>query len=307
MATRRDFLISAAAVGLSPIAVSGALGPASAADGKMVLCMHTNTSAAAGYRRALEGWAKAGIKNVELNAALVDDFLKTDTLEGARKVLTDNGLTAVHGAVGVGGLLEPNPDRATSIEALKRRLEMFASLGLKKVYTTSAGTQKLTIDAYKIVADNMRGVGETAKPFNMIVSVEFVRRSPYMSTLLTALKVTREAAHPNFGLMFDFYHFWSGLNKLEDMDQIRQGEIQHVHFQDVPDMPRELLDNNSRFIPGDGVSPLNAMLRKLADKGYAGPLSVELFLPKFQKGNPYEIAREIRQKCETVMSKAGVL
>ena len=309
MATRRDFLIGAGAVGLSPIAVSSAPGPASAAAaaGKMVLCMHTNTSVAAGYRGALEGWAKAGIKNVELNATLVDEFLKTDTLDGARKVLTDNGLTAVHGGVSVDGLLEPNSDRARSIENLKRRLEMFASLGVKKVYTTSGGMQKLTIDDYKVVADNMRGVGETAKPFNMIVSVEFVRTSPYMSTLLTALKVTREAAHPNFGLMFDFYHFWSGLNKLEDMDQIRQGEIQHVHFQDVPDMPRELLDNNSRFIPGDGVSPLNAMLRKLADKGYAGPLSVELFLPKFQKGNPYEIAREIRQKCETVMSKAGVL
>ena len=307
MATRRDFLIGAGAVGLSPIAISSAPGPASAAAGKMVLCMHTNTSVGAGYRGALEGWAKAGIKNVELNATLVDEFLKTDTLDGARKVLTDNGLTAVHGGVSVDGLLEPNSDRARSIENLKRRLEMFASLGLKKVYTTSGGMQKLTIDDYKFVADNMRGVGETAKPFNMIVSVEFVRTSPYMSTLLTALKVTREAAHPNFGLMFDFYHFWSGLNKLEDMDQIRQGEIQHVHFQDVPDMPRELLDNNSRFIPGDGVSPLNAMLRKLADKGYAGLLSVELFLPKFQQGNPYEIAREIRQKCETVMSKAGVL
>jgi 4-hydroxyphenylpyruvate dioxygenase len=309
MATRRDFLIGAGAVGLSPIAVSSAPGPASAAAaaGKMVLCMHTNTSVAAGYRGALEGWAKAGIKNVELNATLVDEFLKTDTLDGARKVLTDNGLTAVHGGVSVDGLLEPNSDRARSIENLKRRLEMFASFGVKKVYTTSGGMQKITIEDYKVVADNMRGVGETAKPFNMIVSVEFVRTSPYMSTLLTALKVTREAAHPNFGLMFDFYHFWSGLNKLEDMDQIRQGEIQHVHFQDVPDMPRELLDNNTRIIPGDGVSPINAMLRKLADKGYAGPLSVELFLPKFQKGNPYEIAREIRQKCETVMSKAGVL
>jgi hypothetical protein len=30
----------------------------------------------------------------------------------------------------------------------------------------------------------------------------------------------------------------------------------HVHFQDVPDMPRELLDNTTRIIPGDGVSPL---------------------------------------------------
>ena len=153
-------------------------------------CVHTNTSAAAGFRGPLEGWAKAGIKYVELNAAL---------------------------------------------------------------------------------------------------------------------KVTREAAHPNFGILFDCYHFWSGLNKLEDMDQIRPGEIQHVHFQGVPDMPRELLDNESRFIPGDGVSPLNAMLRRPADKGYAGPLSVGLFLPKFEPGNPYEIAREIREKCEAAMSKAGIL
>ena len=273
----------------------------------MVLCMHSNTSAGAGYRRALDGWAKAGIKNVELNALFVDEFLKTDTIDGARKVLTDNGLTVVHGAVSVDGLLEPNADHAAAIETLKRRLALFASLGLKKVYTTSGGTRKLAIDDYKIVADNMRSVGETARAFDMFVSVEFVRASLYMSTLLTALKVTREAAHPNFGVMFDFYHFWSGLNKLEDMDQIRPGEIQHVHFQDVPDMPRELLDNNTRIIPGDGVSPINTMLRKLAEKGYAGPLSVELFLPRFQQGDPYEIAREIRQKCEAVMNRAGVL
>jgi 2-keto-myo-inositol isomerase len=278
-----------------------------AADGKMTLCLHTNTSSGAGYRGALEGWAKAGIKNVELNAALVDDFIKTDTLAGARKVLDDNGLTAVHGAVGVSGLLEPNPNHAAAIDNLKKRLEMFAFLGVKKVYTTTNGGQKLTADEYSVVAEHMRAVGDTAKAFNMMFSVEFVRASPYMSTLLTALKVTREAAHPNFGVMFDFYHFWSGFNRLEDMDQIRPGEIQHVHFQDVPDMPRELLDNNSRFIPGDGVSPIVPMLQKLAQKGYSGPLSVELFLPRFRDGNPYEIALEIRQKCEAVMSRAQVL
>ena len=93
---------------------------------------------------------------------------------------------------------------------------------------------------------------------------------------------------------------------LEDLDLIRPGEIGHVHFQDVPDMPRELLDNTTRIIPGDGVSPLNRILRKLSDKGYAGPLSVELFLPKFQQGDPYEVAREIRQKAERVMHDARV-
>jgi len=307
MATRRNVLIGAAAVGLSSLSLLDPFQKTSAAERKMVLCMHTNTSAAAGYRRALEGWAKAGIRNVELNALVVEEFLKTDTLEGARKVLSDNGLTAVHGAVAVDGLLEPGADQAGAIEKLKPRLEMFGSLGLNKVYTTSAGTRKLAIDEYKLVAENMRRVGEAAKSSNMRMSIEFVRASPYMSTLLTALKVTREAAHPNFGVMFDFYHFWSGLNRLEDMDQIRQGEIQHVHFQDVPDVPRELLDNNSRIIPGDGIAPVDAMLRKLASKGYAGPLSVELFLPQFQTGDPYEVAREIRQKCEAVMRKAAVL
>jgi 2-keto-myo-inositol isomerase len=141
----------------------------------------------------------------------------------------------------------------------------------------------------------------------MMFSVEFVRTSPYMSTLLTALKLTREAAHPNFGVMFDFYHFWSGHNRLEDMDQIRQVEINHVHFQDVPDMPREMLDATTRFIPGDGVSPIDAMLRKLAEKGYDGALSVELFLPRFADGDPFEVAREIKSKCEGVMQRAKVL
>ena len=72
-------------------------------------------------------------------------------------------------------------------------------------------------------------------------------------------------------------------------------------------MPRELLDNTTRIIPGDGISPLTTILRKLSDKGYAGPLSVELFLPKFQQGDPYEVAQEIRRKSEAVMRAARVL
>ena len=71
-------------------------------------------------------------------------------------------------------------------------------------------------------------------------------------------------------------------------------------------MPRELLDNTSRFIPGAGVSPLTAMLRTLEDQ-YAGPLSVGLFLPTLREADPYETAREIRRTCEAVMRTAAVL
>ena len=299
-------MLSRRVILLTPVALMAARA-ASAVSGKMTLAMHQNTSAGAGYRKSLEDWSRAGIKNVEITNTMLDDFLKTDSLAAARRVLDDLGLTLVHGATGVVGLWEPNPNRSASLESLKKRCEMFAALGLSHVYASTATTQKVALDDYKTGVDNMREAGEVAKQFNMSLRIEFLRTSSFISTLTTLLKMTREAAHPNVAPMLDCYHFWSGLNKLEDLDLLRPGEIGHVHFQDVPDMPRELLDNTTRIIPGDGVSPLIRILRKLADKGYAGPLSVELFLPKFQQGDPFEVAREIRQKAESVMRQARVM
>jgi sugar phosphate isomerase/epimerase len=93
----------------------------------------------------------------------------------------------------------------------------------------------------------------------MSLRIEFLRNSTFISTLPTILKVTRAAAHPNIAPMLDCYHFWSGLSKLEDLDMILPGEIGHVHFQDVPDIPRELLDFNANYsrrwnLPADSNS-----------------------------------------------------
>jgi sugar phosphate isomerase/epimerase len=59
-------------------------------------------------------------------------------------------------------------------------------------------------------------------------------------------------------------------------------------------------------LPGDGISPLERILRKLSEKEYSGSLSVELFLPQFQQADPYELARRIRERAEPLMRRAGV-
>ena len=50
----------------------------------MSIALHQFTSARAGYRKSLEGWAKAGIYDVEPAAPSLDDYLKIDTLAGAK-------------------------------------------------------------------------------------------------------------------------------------------------------------------------------------------------------------------------------
>lgn len=298
MLSRRDILMTSAAL-LST--------RTSDAAGRMTLALHQNTSARMGFRPSLEGWAKAGITHVEITNALLDEFLKTDSLAAAKRLIGDLGLKVVSGACGVGGLLEPNPERAKAVDQFKQRCEMWASLGLTHIYSTTATTIKPTADDYKAAAGHAREVAEVAAQHKLTAMFEFVRTSSFASTLTSLLSITRAAAQPNLGPLFDCYHFWSGLNRLEDLETVRPGEIKHVHFQDVPDMPREMLDTTTRVAPGDGVTPLVAILRKLSEKGYAGSLSVELFLPKYQQGDPFEVAREIKTKGEAVMRKAKVL
>jgi 2-keto-myo-inositol isomerase len=297
MVSRRTMLLAP----LTPLAISVMR------SGGMTLAIHQNTSAGAGFRKSLEGWARAGIKNVEITAQLLDDFLKTDSLAAAGRVLTDNGLTPVSCACGVNNLWEPNPNHAAAIDNLKKRCEMLATLGLKRFYAPVTATTKFTQDDFSAGVANMRKVGDVAKQFDMTGMAEFTRASTFIATLGTMVRMIHDAAHPQMRMLFDCYHFWSGQSKFEDLELVKPGDIGHVHFQDVPDVPRELLDQTTRVIPGDGVTPLVKILRKLADKGYAGPLSVELFLPKFQQGDPYEIARDIRTKAEAVMRQARVI
>jgi sugar phosphate isomerase/epimerase len=118
---------------LTSVAMTGTPAVLPAARKAMMLAMHQTTSAGAGYRKSLEGWSRAGIKYVELSNVLLDEFLKTEDLTAARRVLTDLGLIPVQGATGVTGLWEPNPNRNASIEKLKNRCETYATLGLRNL------------------------------------------------------------------------------------------------------------------------------------------------------------------------------
>ncbi len=271
----------------------------------MHLCIHQTTSAAAGYRKSLEGYAKAGIRYVEAIPAHVDEFVKQEGMPAARRLLADLGIKAASSG-GVRGLAEPNPKRAEAIEQLKARVAICAELGVDRMVCPCGTTEKYTLDDYKRGVENLREAGDIAKPHGVALMLEFMRGSTFIGTLPTALDMTRRAAHPFVKPMFDFYHFWAGLSRFEDIELIREGEIHHVHFQDVPNIPREMLDNGTRDVPGDGVCPLEKILRALDRKGYRGPISVELFYPQLQKGDPYEVASRIRRQSDPIMRRAGV-
>jgi 2-keto-myo-inositol isomerase len=270
------------------------------------LAMHQNTSRAAGFRGSLEGWKRAGIRYVELSDVLLDQFLARDTLAAATKLLGDLGLTPLSAGAVLPDVWIRGPDRVASLEILRRRCEQFVALGLDKFYCPSITNRPVTRADFDATPACIREVGDIAQGFGLTAMIEFARTSTHLSTLASTLQVIRAAGHPAVKPMLDFFHFYSGLSKLEELDLLKPGELAHVHFQDTAAGPRELVDNDSRLIPGDGVAPIARILRTIVAKGYAGALSVELFRSEFVDGDPQQVADRIRRKCDAAIRSASL-
>ena len=267
----------------------------------IVVCMHETTSERFDFRTAMEGYAKAGIRAVEPSLVKVREFAQKESAAAARRLLDDLGLKAMSSSNQV-GLPEPGDARARSLEDLKWKCELAQAIGCDRIVAPSAGTGQYTEDDYKRGADNLREAADIARPFGVSIMLEFTRTSRFAASLPTALRLVREAKHSNVRLMMDTYHFWAGISKFEDLDLLRDGELHHLHFEDVPaDPPREILGQPNRVFPGEGIAPLARIVEALKRKHYAGAASLEMFNPAIQAMDPYQVAVRARAAIEPLI------
>ena len=305
---RREFLALAAVPLLLPPRAAFAQASASKVPppprlgSRLTVCMHQASSERFDFRAAMEGYAKAGVRYVEPNLLKVQEFAKKEGGPmAAKRLLDDLGLLPASSSNQL-FLMEPGEQRLKSIEELKWKVEMIQAIGADRIVTPSAGTGNYTEDDYKRGVDNMREAAEIAKPFGVTLMLEFARTSRFAGSLPTALKLVRETNHPNYRVMLDTYHFWGGISKFEDLAQLRDGELHHLHFEDVPaDPPREIQGQPHRAFPGEGIAPLRRIVEALKAKKYAGAVSFETFNPQVQATDPYQVAMRVRAAIEPLI------
>jgi len=269
--------------------------------------MHEASSERFDFPTAMQGYAKAGVRAVEPNLMKVREFTQKpgESPASAKRVLDDLGLKPVSSSNQL-GLPEPGQNRQRSLDDLKWKVELASQIGADRIVCPSAGAGMYTEDDFKMGADNMREAGEIAKQAGVTCMLEFARTSRFAGSLPTALMIVRNANHPNVRVMMDTYHFWGGISKFEDLDLLRDGELYHLHFEDVPDMPpREIQGQPDRAIPGEGIAPLKRILEVLQRKKYSGPLSFESFKPAHTAMDPYELATKVRAPVEPIIKSVG--
>ena len=118
--------------------------------------------------------------------------------------------------------------------------------------------------------------------------------------------VAIESGHPQACILPDVYHIFKGGSDFEGLNLLSGPAIQVLHMNDYPGQPsRAEMKDADRVYPGDGVAPLQAILRGLRAKGEPVVLSLELFNPGYWKQDATVVATTGLAKMQAAVAQLG--
>jgi 4-hydroxyphenylpyruvate dioxygenase len=139
------------------------------------------------------------------------------------------------------------------------------------------GPEQVTAGSLDPIARALVDLAEATEGLDVDIAVEF-NASPVVKSLPSAVRVAEKADHPRVGVLFDTAHYHVTPTKLEDVNADSVRWIKHVHINDMPGIPTDLVHRDfDRVLPGEGILDLPGIISALERNGYEGYFAIELF------------------------------
>jgi sugar phosphate isomerase/epimerase len=130
---------------------------------------------------------------------------------------------------------------------------------------------------------------------------------PFVWTLPETVKLCTESG-PNVGVTLDAWHWYHSGGTVADIVATPASRIVHVHVSDAKQMPPEEVQDNMRWLPGEGIIDLVGFFKALKQIGYVGGVAPETIGPRIPDTMPPEESARLALEATTaVMKKAGAL
>lgn len=271
----------------------------------MIACYNGATSRPYPLEDDLAAASAAGFHMVELWAEKFDKFFDSHSLGDLKQMLDDYGLAVA--AIDLVALDYSSPQNVETAAARARYLgEIAQVVGCDLLLFCSWGDLhgRSKAEGIALVAEYMRPVCRAAAEFDCRLAIEPLGRQEVIPGCEEALAIIEQAGEPNLGLMWDFFHYFKSEVPLEAIRRIPADKLWLVHVDDAPDIAPEALTDPDRVYPGRGVLPLPAYFTLLRERGYTGPVSVELFNQEYYRQPPQEIARAAFASLQPYLSAA---
>jgi len=185
----------------------------------------------------------------------------------------------------------PDTLRPRVFERIERKFDLMEELGTDLLLVCSNVSPAALGDRARIVAD-FRELGERAGRRGLRVGYEALAWGRHVFDHREAWSVVREVDHPAIGLILDSFHSLARGIPVESLREIDPARVFIVQLADAPTMQMDYLSWSRHFrnMPGQGDFPLVDYVAALLERGYKGPLSLEIFNDRFRSSSASSVA-----------------
>jgi 4-hydroxyphenylpyruvate dioxygenase len=233
--------------------------------------------------------AKAGFRAVEMFENDLTFF--SGKPRDARLMAADLGLEIV--ALQPVRDFEAMPDaiRARNFERAERKFELMHELGTPLLSLCSNVSEEAIDDPARAAAD-LAELADRARRHGFNIGYEALAWGRHVKDWTAAWDLVRAADRPNLGIVLDSFHACVRGNPIAPMRAIPADKIALVQVADAPALRMDplFLSRHYRCYPGQGDYPVVEYLEAIADTGYRGPVSLEIFNDQFRGASANQIA-----------------
>lgn len=261
---------------------------------KLPLTQQIEVAADAGYQ-AIEPW----VSDIKESAD------KGRSPEELARQLRDRGLEVPSAIAFFPWIVEDRGQRARGLEQAKREMDLARRLGATRIAAPPAGVRDNEHISLSAAAERYRALVEVGVSLGIVPELELWGFSKVFHRVAEAALIAIESDHPQACLLLDVFHIYKGGSDFRDLRFLSGRVLPVVHLNDYPARPPRLeISDADRIFPGDGVAPLNLMLRTLHENGFSGFLSLEVFNRDYWRQDAHLVARTGLQKMRAVVKHA---
>ena len=241
---------------------------------------------------------EAGYQGIELWVSDIEAYINGGgTAKEIKSQLDNCGISFVNAIAFFKWTDRDEQVRKQGFEQAEREMNMLVEIGCEAVAAPPFGdVADVSLD---LMADNFAKLTEIAKRIGIEPYLEFWGRAKQLSKISEAMYVAVESGVPDAKILLDPFHMYTGGSKIEDINYINGERIGIVHVNDYPAIPnQEVIADQDRVFPGDGIAPSTQFANILSKSGYKGYLSLELFIQSYGTQTPTEVARHGLEKIK---------
>lgn len=255
-------------------------------------CLNTSTIRPASLVTKIEAAAAAGFRAIEPWNDDVDAHLAAGgTFEEIVALLAQHQL-AVPSMIAIMGFIgNEEPGRDARVAEARRRMQQAKDLGSPFIVASPPLGQADLACCGRDYAELL----ELGREIGVRPAMEFLGFVEQVNSIALARDIMDRSGDPTATIVIDWFHMVRGDGRdtiFADLRALRAEQIAIVHLDDVPyQKPFAEMTDGDRVYPGDGDIPVAELFAVLAEIGYAGPVSLELFNEELWAQEPFAVVR----------------